>query len=188
MPGNEKLEILKLYWDHARSLLPTWGFPMLFVWAFLFGGVITLAFGAGGSMEAFYSASWPSVDGIITLSQIDTYLTESDTGSTTMYHPQVSYNFTVNGAVYHSDLISLGDYSTSDLERARKWLSPYSIGGSVKVFYDPGRPEKAVLEPGPTWGLLIPVFIGIVVTTVGVILLVLLLRKMFADFNPSVEG
>jgi hypothetical protein len=188
MPGNDKLEIVRLYWEHARSLLPTWGLPMLFVWAFLFGGVITLAYGAVSSMEAFYSSSWPSVEGVITLSQIDTFLSESDTGSTTMYHPQVSYNFRVDGTVYQSDLINLGDYSTTNLQWAQKWLSPYPIGKTVSVFYDPGRPEKAVLEPGPTGGLLIPLFVGVIVTTVGVFLLVLLLRKMFAGFSPSEEG
>lgn len=185
MPAKNEPGLLKIYWDHTVSILPTWGFPLLFVWAFLFGGIATLIFGSVSSIEAFYSRSWPIVEGVIKVSQVDTYLSQSDTGATTMYHPQVSFNYFVNGKQYHSDLISLGDYSTSDQKQTENMLSLYPIGKLVRVYYDPGRPDRAVLEPGPTGGLLIPLFVGTAVTALGVIMTILLFRQMFAGIHPE---
>jgi hypothetical protein len=48
----------------------------------------------------------------------------------------------------------------------------------VQVYYDPGNPEKAVLEPGPTAGLLIPLFVGAVVSLLGFGMTYLLTRKI----------
>jgi hypothetical protein len=143
-------------------------------------------------MEAFYSNSWPSTQGTITLSQIDSYQTQSSMGpgtstpsQTTMFHPQVSYDYSVGGRDYHSDLINLADNSYSDAHTAEKMLAPYPKGKGVSVYYDPGQPEKAVLEPGPTPSLLIPLFVGAAVSGVGIVLTLLLFRKMFSGWSTA---
>ncbi|MBE0699725.1 MAG: DUF3592 domain-containing protein, partial [Anaerolineaceae bacterium] len=134
MPDKKEPGLLKIYWEHALALLPTWGYALFFVWVFLFAGVATLGFGIISSLEAYQSYSWPSAQGIILLSQVDSYLSETDSGTTTMYHPQVSFNFSVNDQEYHSDLINLEDFSTSNVRDAEKIIARYPKGKVVSVF------------------------------------------------------
>jgi hypothetical protein len=196
MQDKKEPGLIRVYWENTLALLSVWGFPLFFVWTFLFAGIATLGFGIISSMEAFYSRSWPNVEGIITLSQIDTYLsesnTESDTGNiiktTTMYHPQVSYNFQVNGQEYHGDVINLDDISTSDVQAAEKIIARYPKGKVVRIFYDPGRPEKAVLEPGLTAGLLIPLTIGTLVTILAIVMIIFLFRKIFGQHKRKASN
>jgi hypothetical protein len=179
MQDDKEPGLIKVYWEKALALLSGWWFPLLFVWTFLFAGIATLGYGIISSMEAFYSQSWPAVEGVITLSQVDSYLSESDSGTTTMYHPQVSYNFSVNDQDYHGDVINMDDISTSDIRAAEKIIARYPKGKVVLIYYDPGRPEKAVLEPGLTGGLFIPLSIGIIITLLAIVMNILLFRKMF---------
>ena len=165
-------------WEQVTLMVRVWWMPLLFVWTFLFAGVVTLGIGFASTLEAWHSRSWPTVEGLVTLSQVDSYLSESDSGTTQMYHAQVNFTYTVGGRTYFSDLVNLGDYSTSVQANAEKVAARYPAGATVQVYYDPGKPETAVLEPGPTAGLLIPLFVGAVVSLVGGLMTYFLLRKI----------
>ena len=95
-----------------------------------------------------------------------------------MYHAQVSYLFSVQGQEYLGEIISLGDYSTSDPGNAEKVIARYPLGKTVRVYYEPGKPEKSVLEPGLTGGLWIPLGIGVIITPLAGIMTYALLRKI----------
>jgi len=61
--------------------------------------------------------------------------------------PQVAYWYSVDGQLRHGDQITFGSADQSSVEKAKKVLT-------LKVFYNPAKPEEAVLEralPFATW-------------------------------------
>ncbi|WP_297086448.1 DUF3592 domain-containing protein [uncultured Draconibacterium sp.] len=95
--------------------------------------------------EAEASKGWPSVDGIITLSEMNK--TRNSDGND-MYSAAVAYSYSVNGKAYSCSGIRVVDGSTSSKTSVKKQLRKYFKGKNVKVFYDPEFPETAVLEQG----------------------------------------
>ena len=77
------------------TMLRSWGFHLLFVWSFLFAGIATLGWGIWNSLEAFSSRSWPEAVGKVTFSTVASYESDSDSGTTTMFYPDIRYNYSV---------------------------------------------------------------------------------------------
>ncbi len=161
------------------TMLRSWGFHLLFVWSFLFAGIATLGWGIWNSLEAFSSRSWPEAVGKITFSTVASYESDSNSGTTTMFYPDIRYNYSVNGKEFTGNKVDLGEYSSSDVGYAQKITARYPVGKSVRVYYDPAHPGTAVLEPGFTGGLWIPLVIGGVFSVVGGALSYFFFRLIF---------
>ena len=58
----------------------------------------------------------------------------------------VRYRYTVNGTGYLSDRLTYRRYLT--FVGADQAVYRYPVGATVTVWYDPGNPKRAVLEPG----------------------------------------
>lgn len=93
------------------------------------------------------SRSWPATGGQITASSVG--ISMSDDG--TEYSPDVSYIYQVEGREYDGSRISFGGTNGGE-EEAIRYTQRYPIGKKVSVYYDPSRPERAVLEPGSCTG------------------------------------
>jgi len=60
--------------------------------------------------------------------------------------PRVGYSYSVDGKPFASERISFAaGYRAKEVDAV---LSRYAVGQSVPVFYAPGKPTEAVLEPG----------------------------------------
>jgi len=62
----------------------------------------------------------------------------------TTYSADIEYVYTVEGIEHDSDVVVLRGHSYS----AQEAVSRYPLGKTVSVSYDPGKANRAVLEPG----------------------------------------
>jgi len=151
--------------------------------AVLLGGVVVSLVGggllfAGCSMRgrAAEAATWPTVEGTVTRSEVTTGTSSTGTGarrrSTTMYSPAVSYAYKVDGRPFEGDRLGpSGSWSSSDMSEARAEAGRYPVGSKVRVHVNPTDPRDACLqiEVGPLPTILIAaggvvLFIGLAVT------------------------
>ncbi|HTL27786.1 MAG TPA: DUF3592 domain-containing protein [Tepidisphaeraceae bacterium] len=89
------------------------------------------------------SLSWPSVNGLMTSSSF----TGHGAGLSASYLAAVRYHYSVNGKQYVSDHLSFGFSPADDLE-VRQLIHAHPKGASIRVYYNPARPEQSVLLTG----------------------------------------
>lgn len=95
------------------------------------------------------SMSWPTVQGEIKNSYLDTR--ESGTGrkKKITYRANISYEYTVSGKTYRNGDIYIGSSSVfGSKSGAKNTLSRYPVGQKVKVYHSKTSPAKAALQPG----------------------------------------
>jgi len=137
-------------------------------------GLVVAGLGWRELSEADASASWPSVKGEVTSSEVRKS-TSSRTGRrrqrSTKYRAVVKYEYSVDGTIHTGNRISF-DASSSSRSTAGRMTARYPKGAEVDVFYDPESPGEAVLERGKTLGTYIPLGVGLLFFAVGCVLTV----------------
>jgi len=122
-------------------------FARVFPWPFVAVGGVLLFIGVRGLLRGRASTDWPAVEGTITSSAVRRQQGGGRHSSST-YHAQVVYEYTVDGVAYNGDRVGYGDYGSSSPSHARGIVNRYPKGKAVTVHYMPGDPEECVLEPG----------------------------------------
>ena len=117
----------------------------LFSSVFILVGGVILFFGMKSLLAANDSKSWPTVQGKIISSSVDSK--RSDKGGTT-YHAEVIYEYKVGGQTQSSHNVAFGGYGSSDPSHARSIVNKYPAGSDITVHYSPSSPSEAVLETG----------------------------------------
>lgn len=119
----------------------------------LFGIAIGLT-GYSSYQSGVDSKDWPTVSGVIIQSEIETRTSTTGEGANRKTveksYPRVKYEFSVNGRSFVSNAIKFGQSAD-----AYKTVARYPVGQIVAVFYNPDKPDQAVLEPGadPTFSI-----------------------------------
>lgn len=96
--------------------------------------------------KALASADWPVVSGEVTHTTV--HVNGGQDGHF-RYIPQIQYVYQVGAQVYDGDRRTFGRaarYKTHD--EAEGILARYPVEGVVNVYYNPQKPEEAVLERG----------------------------------------
>jgi hypothetical protein len=106
-----------------------------------FIGVPMLYFGCRELLRANQSRTWPTAQGVIQNSSLDS-------GSKGEYWAHVMYDFTVNATAFNGNRVAFGDYGSSILSHAQGVVNRYPKGKAVTVYYDPKNPQVCLLEPG----------------------------------------
>jgi len=158
---------------------------------FMLGGGIFFAIGLSAILTASASKGWPSVDGVIVSSEVQSDWSSAPagtpqhrSGTQRVYRADVRYAYTVDGQEYEGDRVEFGGFSSSNAKRAYRIVGTYRKGQTVAVYYDPNDPSRAVLEPGKTtWFSKGAVCAGSGFVLVG-LLVGLVVR---ADFRQRVE-
>jgi hypothetical protein len=123
------------------------GKEFIFIWIFIFGaGMFFLGYKEFKECEA--SKSWPSVRGTVVSSKIEEHWRHSGGKHgryRTVYDAKVRYSYPVNGFSYSSNRIFFGDRRGSRQD-AQKIVDRYSPNTQVLVYYNPAKPNAAVLE------------------------------------------
>lgn len=89
------------------------------------------------------------------------------------YQPIVKYVFHYNGIEYLGKKIRSHNIVYNFKGPAERLCARYPIGASVKVYVDPTRPSRSVLEPGgDTWLLWTGLPISLFLIILGVLLAV----------------
>ena len=130
--------------------------------------------GSGYSLFEVYKAlsskGWPTTRGVIVSSQVNPSMINSDNDAGMLYHASIVYKYQVNGTVYEGKRIKFGELEGIAPDDSRMLLNQYKNNEAVSVYYRPGSPGEAVLEPGlhrNTW--FIPLF-GLFVVGMSVLL------------------
>jgi hypothetical protein len=119
------------------------------------------------------SLSWPSVEGRVTSAAIREGTRRVNDNRMTVYHPEVAYEFEIDGRHYqgrHVDMSQLMGSSGGMLRQAKaeEIVDRYPIGSDVLVHYDPAQPERAVLVPGGSGGAPTTLIGAIALLVVGI--------------------
>lgn len=159
----------------------------LFPWVVVLMGAGAIALGVQDVRTARDSLTWPAVDGRVMQTSIQTERSSRDsaTAGSVTYRPIVRYAYRVDGVAYEGQQISIGEYATADQADARRVVEQYPTGSAVRVYYRPGQPGEAVLEPGShgvPWFFLV---LGAVFLVVGLLFVVLFPRLMPAGRGPA---
>lgn len=133
--------------------------------------------------EANASVEWPTVQGILSFSNIETSISDGDE----MYRVDLLYAYTVQGENYTGNRISTIDGSTSSISEVERKLNKYPEGELVNVYYDPNNHHVSLLETGAdfftyamSYGPLLFSFIGVLLFLQSVKKIGLMLFVLFA--------
>lgn len=110
-------------------------------------------------------ARWPRAPGVITGS---TYSSQTGTSrdqhgydvTSTTYAPDITFEYTVNGATFGGTRVTRANEPTSDASKIKALIDRYPRGARVEVLYDPSAPSTAYLEAGRSTGALILMIFG----------------------------
>ena len=116
---------------------------------FIVAGAIVAFFGINGLVKAKASVDWPSSPGQIVSSSVESHHSTGDSGeSSTTYHAEILYEFSVEETTFNGNRVAYGDYGSNSPSHARRIANRYPKGKSVTVYYMPENPEECLLEPG----------------------------------------
>ncbi|MES2091849.1 MAG: DUF3592 domain-containing protein [Pseudomonadota bacterium] len=96
------------------------------------------------------SPQWPTTEGEMLQSRPRS-LHDSGDGAGTPSHEwdvDVLYRYSVNGIEYKNNRLQVFGRRYFSEQEALATLAPFPVGGKVKVFYDPGKPQSSVLIAG----------------------------------------
>jgi len=94
--------------------------------------------------EAKASVSWPSVQGVVNVSQVE----RQEPTRRVSYRAHVEYSYAVNDQQYTGRRLRLNDARSTQQSAAQAIVDRYRVGSPVTVFYDPTDPKSAALEVG----------------------------------------
>lgn len=109
------------------------------------GGALFFLFALPPLQYSSRSKSWPTVPGIITRSEVKVWQRDGNTH----YQPDIAYSYSVEGRIYSSSRITVGDLAIdNNVTKAKRLQAEYPAGKEINVYYDPELPQSAVLQPG----------------------------------------
>ena len=122
------------------------------------------------------SASWPTADGVVTISGVSR---STDADGADSYSPEVTFRYTVNNVDQTNKTIKFGENSYSSRKKAEGIAAGYPVGKNVTVYYDPEKPDRSVLEPGVSAGSYIVIGIGVffILITLAIVPITFFLRN-----------
>jgi hypothetical protein len=140
----------------------------------LIGGGVAFYFGKPILDKAKASESWPTVQGQVIKSELESH---HDKKKTT-YSALVIYKFEADGEDYEGDEVWFGQYSSSDRSAMQKLVKEYPVGKDVTVYYSPDDPTQAVLQPGAFTSSYMVYGIGLLFFGIGCLLVIIPLLKL----------
>jgi hypothetical protein len=141
---------------------------LIFALVFAGAGLFALVRGFIDFRTSKASRDWPSVEGQVTIATVEMKTESDDDGTTTKYSPRVVYTYAISGQQHTSDQVVPGARLWHASRARAEAKLAYQTGQQVTVYYNPNKPDHAVLEAGATrgaWGMLA---IGIVFTVAGI--------------------
>lgn len=139
-------------------------------WMYLILSVVGL-FSIGSALRskrlANTSQTWQGTQGRVIASEIKKSTSnDRDYGQSTSYEAIVRYTYSVAGKEYTGERVSFGVKNSSE-KLASETVAHYPVNTSVTVFYDPRKPQQAVLDQASSSGWL-QIVIGIALFVVGI--------------------
>lgn len=148
--------------DKIMDSLPVLIVGFCFGSGFLLAGVGLLFFALRTRRKSAASLNWPSTVGTVISSGVQTNtFTDEYHRETYSFMPRVEYAYTVNGQEYRGRRLHFGVTESRRRADAEREANRYPVGMQVKVYYDPEKPQEAVLEQKSVSARL-PLVLGII--------------------------
>lgn len=129
-----------------------------------------LGYGPWMLLRAKATESWPSVQGVITGTALDSH---TDSKNRTSWSVHVDYDYQVDGAAYHGERYSIaGDPGSETLHGAEQIQAGFPTGSPVEVFFDPEDPASAVLAQGGSRKAWLTILFGFMLVIAGMVVVV----------------
>lgn len=119
--------------------------------------------------KAAEAQTWPTAIATVTRSEVTTHRSKKSGSNTrtVTYEPAVSYRYEVDGNTHSSGRMGFFSQNSRYVSRAKaeQILARYPVGAEVTIYYNPAKPEEAVIDNSPKGsGLFIAVgaFFGLV--------------------------
>ncbi len=128
------------------TVLPGWLFMAVFAMMIptSIAGMIVYKMG-----EVRRASRWPSAPGRIVACKTRKVHTKQRGGATSVGNvPDIAYVYTVDGVEHRGKRISIGEIKP-DSPEVEAALERYQVGRTGPVFYNPAKPDEAVLERDP---------------------------------------
>lgn len=94
------------------------------------------------------SLHWPSVEGLVTRSKLETYRKKVGAERNQVrYRVDVAYEYIVGDERYENDVVRFDQDNLSQTDKERL-VSAHPVGRQVEVFYNPSNPGQSVLVRG----------------------------------------
>ncbi len=143
-------------------------------------GLVLVLSGLKFILLAQQTKDWQKTSATVT--KINLIETTSSTSTTTSKQKTVDvsilYHYQVNGKPYQSDKYSYGEGKTvksrlKNRTQAQQWLenSPFQKGNKISIYYNPEKPQQAVIKTGASMWTFVPFIIGLLLTLVFAIIL-----------------
>ncbi|RKH36087.1 DUF3592 domain-containing protein [Corallococcus sicarius] len=110
-------------------------------WTAILGAIDVFA--SAHMVRQVEAANWPSVQGTITRSEVEAVRSKG-----IMYSFKVGYTYSVDGQPYEGSKHRSSSWRTSDPGDAEELVARHPLGTHVPVYYQPGQPSEAMLQPG----------------------------------------
>jgi hypothetical protein len=167
--------------------------------AWLVGGLLMLV---GGTIvlavlltvwKGHRTRSWTTTFGRVLSSGVEEtepVSEEERPSSLGLYQPKVVYEYEADGKRLTTDAIQVrGNVrTTTTIRHEQGLLGRYPAGESVTVYYNPDKPEEAVLEPGVPRGLFPITVVGAGLFLVGLVLILTFTGLLKFPPDLSAEG
>ncbi len=114
----------------------------------LVAGIVIMIYGLYLRARVRASRDWPQTMGAILKAEV---VEETDNDSVE-YRVRVEYEYSVDGQRRIGRRIEFGKSAYARKKNAQAQLERYPVGTSVMVFFDPEKPEDAVLLRKSSWG------------------------------------
>jgi hypothetical protein len=156
----------------------------------LAGSVLLISIGIGIALSNYSayktsveSENWPIADGMIIKSEIEREALDTkennETTTEVKLFPKIVYKYQVNGKKYEYTKV----FFSPSPGPANQIVSRYPKGKIVQVYYNPGKPNQAVLVPGNASFNYVPFFFAGVLIFLGVAIVTKLRKKSLALGN-----
>jgi hypothetical protein len=139
-------------------------------------GTCVVVGGLVGMVRSSRSTEWPTAEGTVIASGIDTV--RGDDGTT--YRIAARYTYQVNEVAHVGSRVSYNP-GGSDWATAARAVAKYAPGMPVVVHYDRNKPSRSVLEPGMAMAGIIAVVVGLSLLVSSAVTIALLLRRPLAE-------
>jgi len=111
-------------------------------------GIVLFWMGWRTRQKVQASMAWPYVPGRVTASTLRESVTPGDAehSNTVSYFPSIQYEYAVNAQTYQSHRMAFQEKSYRSRRKALEAMKAFPPGQPVWVFFDPAKPQDAVLE------------------------------------------
>ncbi|MFK7805087.1 MAG: DUF3592 domain-containing protein [Anaerolineae bacterium] len=128
---------------------------MLLIAAFM------LSVGGFRAYEAYSSQAWPTAEGLVLVSRVETL---GDSAGSRAYRSRIRYVYEAGLGTFEGDRIGPDPSEKLELRsEAEAELTPYPKDAIISVYYNPNRPQRSMLEPAFEPSKLINPGIGLLV-------------------------